>query len=169
MRVNQTIAEKLPHLSLHVPVEGHQDEYIMGIMAFHHMHCLSALRKYIYPKRYNTSIVDAHGNVDFEKWHHLDHCVEILRQSIECRPDTTARTFYWHAGAKVVPHEWVTHTCRNFDALQGWAEEATISITERTHLVDGKIVVDDGKTLPPEAESLENTPPDDWAYTVDDL
>ncbi|PSR78260.1 hypothetical protein BD289DRAFT_444206 [Coniella lustricola] len=170
MRVNQSIARKLPHLSIHAPIEGHQDEYLMGIMAFHHLHCLSALRKYIYPRRYNASIVDPHtGAVNYEKWHHLDHCVEILRQSIECRPDTTARTFRWHPGGRMIPHEWVTHTCRNFDALQSWASEATVSVSTRTHVVDGVIVDDEGKEFPVQFEEIRNREPDGWAYTVDDL
>lgn len=88
-------------MPLPVPLETWKDEYFISITVFHQLQCLNALRKAIYPRRYNLSIVDGEGKVDYGQWHHVDHCVELV-----CRPDTTARTFRWHesAGSQILHH-----------------------------------------------------------------
>jgi hypothetical protein len=62
-----------------------------------------------------------------EKWKrvHVDHCIDQLRQAIQCHSDMTPaplfsvqtlreNTFLGHS---------VTHTCRDFEAVQRWKYE----------------------------------------------
>lgn len=67
---------------------------MVGLVVFHQLHCVSNLRRALYPKRYNMSLVDENGNVDYGKWHHLDHCLDQLRTYLECHPEMTAMPFF---------------------------------------------------------------------------
>lgn len=79
---------------MHYPTEDYKDQYMVGLVVFHQLHCVSNLRRALYPKRYNSSLVDEDGNVDYDKWHHLDHCLDQLRTYLECHPEMTAMPFF---------------------------------------------------------------------------
>ena len=55
---------------------------------------------------------------------HLDHCTDQLRQALMCNADLSTVWLQWEPGAQrnraVVAS---THTCRNFEKIQQWAEE----------------------------------------------
>lgn len=59
---------------------------------------------------------------------HLDHCIQVLRQAIQCSSDITPMVLARDPvsmGAK-----WVMaarHTCRNFDQIHQWARERTMT------------------------------------------
>lgn len=143
-------------MPLQVPLEEWKDEYFISITVFHQLHCLNALRKAIYLKRYNSSIVDTEGKVDYGQWHHVDHCVELLRTALLCHPDLTARTFRWHesAGSQIL-HYWTTHTCQNFDPIMEWASAHTVpEVRSRAHVVEGGRIEDlTGTPLGPDSDS----------------
>ncbi|CAN8097620.1 unnamed protein product [Discula destructiva] len=79
IRISKEEAAHLDHPTVHFPTEEYKDEYMVGLVVFHQLHCVSNLRRALYPKRYNSSLVDENGNVDYDKWHHLDHCLDQLR------------------------------------------------------------------------------------------
>lgn len=171
VRITKEQAQKLPHMPLPVPLEEWKDEYFISITVFHQLHCLNALRKALYPRRYNSSIVGADGNVDYGQWHHVDHCVELVRQALVCRPDTTARTFRWHPAGSQVLHHWTTHTCRAFDPLMEWASAHTVpDVRSRARVVEGGRIEDlTGTPLGPGAEELKLVQPEGWKYTAEDI
>lgn len=51
-----------------------------------------------------------------------DHCVEILRQHIQCAGDVTPIAFY-DVSTQItpLPDFSTTHKCRNFDSILDWA------------------------------------------------
>lgn len=50
---------------------------------------------------------------------HLDHCINILRQSLQCFSDVSPYVFQWdEATHEVGAYADVAHTCRNFDAVR---------------------------------------------------
>lgn len=94
---------------------------------FHTLHCLNYLRESLYPEYY-TSRRDS----DPEPWApthqlHIEHCVELIRQSIMCSLDLTlipkrilgnSETGpVWHADQNQL------HTCRDFAAAREWLIE----------------------------------------------
>lgn len=118
VRINRKEAEKLPHLSQHVAIEEHKDEYVVGMTFTHTLHCLNSLRKKLYPGRYHgTSWVDEQGNITYDKWWHTDHCIEMLRRYITCHADTTAFTYDWIENTSLLVHPGTLHTCKNFDRV----------------------------------------------------
>jgi hypothetical protein len=58
---------------------------------------------------------------------HLEHCYEQLRQSIMCSADVTAIPWQWSTQLdRVYGNLAVTHTCRDFEAIQDWARDQTV-------------------------------------------
>lgn len=57
---------------------------------------------------------------------HLDHCIDSIRQSLMCSADITPLPFvWWRKYDQLMPASAVTHTCRDFSAIQDWAKEHT--------------------------------------------
>lgn len=124
VRIDRQEAEKLPHLSQRVALEKYKDDYVVGLTFTHAMHCLNALRKLYYPKRYNNSMFDKDGNVMYEYWWHTDHCIEIIRRYIACHADTTAFTYDWIKDTSILVHPGTVHTCKNFDRVDDVSGQA---------------------------------------------
>ncbi|KAF7186853.1 hypothetical protein HII31_11813, partial [Pseudocercospora fuligena] len=93
------------------------DQYVVELDVFHQLHCLNALRKTIYPERYKEDMDDfflEDGTRNF---------TNSIRQSIMCHGDIA--TVYWRwmpFRRQPLPRLEITHTCRNFEALQEWAK-----------------------------------------------
>ena len=66
----------------------------------------------------------------------LEHCIEILRQGVMCRGDTTLITFHWGHTVKLPqPDFTLEHECVNWDSLIGWAGKHAINVFEEGMLV----------------------------------
>ncbi|KAJ5132538.1 hypothetical protein N7448_006696 [Penicillium atrosanguineum] len=87
------------------------------------------------PENYITSLANAirmslwnaslmRGDEDETSMRHLDHCVDMIRQAIMCHSDISP--FVWARDprdGKAKGISSVTHTCRDFDAIQQWAAD----------------------------------------------
>lgn len=151
-------------------MEEHKDDYLVGLVVFHHLHCISAIRRAIYPKRYNSQLYDEDGNVDYEAWHHIDHCIEIIRSYLECHPEMTAMNFEWIPDSTIAVYPHTLHTCRNFDVISDWVYERSVDVPLRSNLEDGHMVDYTGK---PYGRVYNETwvlkAPEGWSYTKDDM
>ena len=66
----------------------------------------------------------------------LEHCIEILRQSVMCRGDTTLITFRWGHTVKLPqPDVTLEHTCVDWDSLMDWAGQHSINVFEEGMMV----------------------------------
>ncbi|PPQ96031.1 hypothetical protein CVT25_013893 [Psilocybe cyanescens] len=106
-----------------------------GVMAsvgvLHQLHCVNLLRKATYGEYYKD---DRFFTVPAEELRgHLDHCVELLRQTISCAGDVTVLTYRWH-GDKPHPNFDKIHQCRRFDDILDWALEHAVHIPA-SHMV----------------------------------
>ena len=71
-----------------------------------------------------------------DHWYLLEHCIEILRQSVMCRADTTLITFRWGHTVKLPqPDFTLEHTCADWNALMDWAAQHSINVFEEGMLV----------------------------------
>ncbi|PYH83792.1 hypothetical protein BO82DRAFT_430608 [Aspergillus uvarum CBS 121591] len=79
------------------------------------------LRQAIYDDYY-PSIHEIRPHIP-EYWLHVDHCIETLRQEIQCAGDLTPVPKVWneHAGQLLADIE-ATHTCRKFERILEWTE-----------------------------------------------
>ncbi|KAI0162264.1 hypothetical protein GGR57DRAFT_317357 [Xylariaceae sp. FL1272] len=72
--------------------------YVVGM--YHHLHCLTVIRTSLYLYHYGLEQVDP--------WAHIPHCIDALRQAIQCLADPTLGGI------------GTTHQCRDFRALKEW-------------------------------------------------
>lgn len=112
-----------------MPAE-HGEAY--SVAMWHQLHCLKDLRAALLYFRDGDESVAEEAMVNA---HHVDHCFDYLRQTIECHGDTTIE---WGRLIDVdgviygaVNGYGVTHQCRNIDAIR----EFTIAnrASNRTH------------------------------------
>ena len=169
IHIDRETAGRLPHMTEHVPLDEYKDDYVVGLSVFHSLHCLSAIRKGFYPHRYNSSLLDEDGNVDYHKWNHIDHCIENLRRALTCHADTSAMTYDWVEASSLVLHSETLHTCRDFDLIRDWAYERYVPAAQRSHVENGMVVSYNDKPYGPAWEKVKVVVPDDWAYTEKDL
>jgi len=80
-----------------------------------------ALNPGYYDGTYNLTTMDGHS----VNSHHLDHCVDSIRQSLTCMPDVSPIVWQWVEKDKTVElvSSDIVHTCRNFDKIRDWAME----------------------------------------------
>lgn len=167
--IDRPTAAKLPFETEHAPTEEHMGDYVVGLSVFHVLHCLSVLRRNLYPHRYNVSLINPDGTVDYHKWHHVDHCLETVRRDILCHADTSATTWEWIEGSQMSIRAETLHVCRNFDVISQWAYDRHVEGNQRTHVENGRVVDYSGQPPSAEWDKIQVQPPADWAYTVDDM
>ncbi|KIM92484.1 hypothetical protein OIDMADRAFT_139587, partial [Oidiodendron maius Zn] len=112
------------------PVPGYPDQYPILLQAFHEMHCVNALRKTLYPEVYGT-VIFSDGTKNMAKLHHLEHCVDLLRETIMCVADTSVGFFIPASnGHGLEDDSRVKRVCRKYENLQEWAKkrQATVPI-----------------------------------------
>ncbi|KAI1752761.1 hypothetical protein F4782DRAFT_546395 [Xylaria castorea] len=75
--------------------------YVVGM--YHQLHCLAVIR---------TSLYQFHnGREQTDPWTHIPHCLDALRQALQCLADPT------------LGGHGALHECRDFEALKGWTDE----------------------------------------------
>jgi Mycotoxin biosynthesis protein UstYa len=58
-----------------------------------------------------------------------DHCIEVLRQGVQCRGDVSLVTIRWQASQKIPVADFkAPHECVNFDALNEWSRQRRIDV-----------------------------------------
>jgi hypothetical protein len=60
-----------------------------------------------------------------------DHCLEVLRQGIMCNADVAINTYFWEDPHKIKGSRAKTRKCTDWSRLQAWADERTLSASDR--------------------------------------
>lgn len=79
------------------------------------------IKQYLHPEYYYD-----HEEQDWaELYHHVDHCLEALRQQILCSADVNIYTLKWTSHSKTKPSIEIPqpHACVNWDVLHQWMLE----------------------------------------------
>ncbi|KAE9367280.1 hypothetical protein N431DRAFT_472280 [Stipitochalara longipes BDJ] len=96
-----------------------EGEWRMSLDAYHSFHCLNSVRKAVDPQYYNPD-----GKHTYFYRRHLDHCIDYLRQVIQCQSDLTPLTYYHEPRYNTsIPIFGQPHTCRDFSKINQWARE----------------------------------------------
>lgn len=91
--------------------------YFSGLEVFHSLHCLNRIRQAFYPEVYQGLFDNPD---DPPRQHHIDHCINHLRQAIQCHSDLTPMQWLLD-GDKVILNTNTRHTCRDFERVREWA------------------------------------------------
>ncbi|EMF17923.1 uncharacterized protein SEPMUDRAFT_32895, partial [Sphaerulina musiva SO2202] len=89
-------------------------KYIMGFEVYHGLHCVDTLRKFLWPDHYKQT--DPEDQLEL----HKQHCVDYLRQYVQCNADLSPMWAHWNDVYGLVVTPYTPHTCRDFDALHRW-------------------------------------------------
>lgn len=101
--------------------------YRVAIEMFHQLHCLNLLRQTSYKKHYKPPGGDAAAS-KHELRHHMDHCIDTLRQVIMCRGDVDMFAFRLPLGEDKPRPDYSStpRVCRNFESIRKWAVDHTV-------------------------------------------
>ncbi|KAF9887066.1 hypothetical protein FE257_010560 [Aspergillus nanangensis] len=113
--------------------------YVLGV--YHQMHCLSRVRKSLYPQRYYPN------ESQHEVEHHVHHCLNVLRETILCHGDVSL-AYWWRqdysytdeSGRRQYTPEYLQRTakqqandafikwdsqlqCRDMEPINAWMKE----------------------------------------------
>lgn len=98
---------------------------------FHSLHCLNALRQAL-DKDYYRKLPEfkAHDVSQFLKQDdfdriHMDHCIDRIRQALQCHGDLSPSPMYSWDGFILALGRGSQHTCRKWQPIRDWATNRT--------------------------------------------
>ncbi|RAH63528.1 hypothetical protein BO85DRAFT_495449 [Aspergillus piperis CBS 112811] len=121
--------EDMPHLKKPLSqvkvLEAEGDGYAGGIEVFHQLHCVNLVRQYTYYGYYskldNKPVEFSDSNETLRL--HVDHCIDMLRQVIQCNGDVGVVTRSWVKGRQInYPDFSVWHKCRRLEPIMEYAK-----------------------------------------------
>ncbi|KAI0468030.1 hypothetical protein F4859DRAFT_517568 [Xylaria cf. heliscus] len=106
-------------------------KYLATFEATHQLHCLYNLFRASYRDYYQDEQADY--DADQAKWHErVDHCVETLRQKLECDRDTTILTYNWVEGrSKPVINFNAARICPDWDLMDKFTQRHKVESMPR--------------------------------------
>lgn len=104
---------------------------------YHTLHCVNSVRKalspLLYPGAERPSDYLANNTVVSEQ-DHLEHCMDLIRQSIQCAGDFSPSPFYSKGGVPVFVGKGAEHTCRKTSAIRNWINKRRVEIPLAGHV-----------------------------------
>ncbi|KAH8694008.1 hypothetical protein BGW36DRAFT_430031 [Talaromyces proteolyticus] len=104
--------------------------YTGGLEVFHQLHCVNLIRQYTYldyyhrPENRPPAFTDSNETLRL----HIDHCIDMLRQVVQCQGDVGIVTSSWVAGfPDPYPDFNSWHKCRNFKPLNDYTQQHLLS------------------------------------------
>ncbi|KAJ5748021.1 uncharacterized protein N7511_009717 [Penicillium nucicola] len=107
--------------------------YFATLAVFHGLHCLKRFHHYIHRDSYYPNMTEED---DARLLYHTEHCVDWLRQYVQCNADTTVIPFYWGVGQKhPLAVDKAKHQCVKWEPLEHWMAEHSFDAFEQGLLV----------------------------------
>lgn len=107
-----------------------QDEmggYMATFSFLHNVHCLKAIRQWMLPEYY-PKIREMYPSTPEEPLpDHLDHCIDIIRQSELCHADMALLMFEWsEENERPISIHGAPHVCANLDRVNHFLEANSV-------------------------------------------
>ncbi|KAK0724199.1 hypothetical protein B0H67DRAFT_466353, partial [Lasiosphaeris hirsuta] len=107
-----------------------EDMYAAELDVFHLLHCLNTLRQLAYRDYYNETY-EPQADMDKSTFYevHLNHCVGMLAEAIQCSGNANLATVHWFEGFRgPTPDFSIERKCVDFDGLTDWRKKNTIDL-----------------------------------------
>lgn len=109
------------------------DAYVAAMDIFHQLHCLGTLRRIAYPDIYPKV---SRGREHIEWKMHVDHCVDILLQALQCSGNLDMFSYHWIENhERPFPMFAINRQCIDFETLKEWRLKNTIDIDKFKKIV----------------------------------
>ncbi|KAG2038066.1 hypothetical protein BDR03DRAFT_955676 [Suillus americanus] len=103
-------------------------DYVVSLESAHQLHCVNFLRQASWLEYYEPIEMSFQDRPEIVRLH-LDHCIEMIRQSIMCHADVTMIPWYWVQGHTFpYPNFNTRHQCWNFEKILDWYFEHAVHI-----------------------------------------
>lgn len=97
---------------------GDKSGYYVTVSAFHGLHCVRRLHQFLYPDVYYSDATE------YENWillRHAEHCLDWLRQYVQCHADPTLIPIHWTTNDNVpVSKDIGNRQCVAWEPLEEW-------------------------------------------------
>ncbi|ETS78849.1 hypothetical protein PFICI_08702 [Pestalotiopsis fici W106-1] len=134
------------------------DIYAATLDIYHQLHCLNQLRWIAYGTYYNISMLSP-SEEGFREVH-INHCVDMLAQTIQYTGNLNLITMYWtETKSFPFPDMSINHKCVDFDALTEWCRRNTIDMDVWSHRTANILLRPQGSVLrpAPDAEYIKTS------------
>jgi Mycotoxin biosynthesis protein UstYa len=122
-----TRAKASPSLLKALGYPSDAEMYFGWIDAFHQTHCLNILRRHSYWDYYYSGNYGTWDHAHELHWTHVSHCLDIIRQSLQCNANADIITHVWKEGQDgPYPDFNIERKCSNFEGLRDWQERAMV-------------------------------------------
>ncbi|PYH94052.1 hypothetical protein BO71DRAFT_477182 [Aspergillus ellipticus CBS 707.79] len=107
--------------------------YYVTVSAFHGLHCVQRLHMYMFAEHYYTGLSEYEL---FMLRRHTEHCLDWLRQHVQCHADPTFIPIHWTTNdAGPVAADDGTHQCANWEKVEQWMADRSFDPFEPGLLV----------------------------------
>ncbi|KAI0394288.1 hypothetical protein F5Y17DRAFT_264356 [Xylariaceae sp. FL0594] len=103
-------------------------DYIGTLGVYHDLHCLRRIARHFYVDHYfpNMTAEERHSRLM-----HSQHCLDRIKQTIQCRGDISLATYVWDANQPIpIGNFSSAHECVNWDSLHQWATDHAVNMFE---------------------------------------
>ncbi|KAK5994227.1 Transacylase cctO-like protein [Cladobotryum mycophilum] len=153
VRITKDDLIKMGRLENAVELNDENGGYVVLVNAYHELHCLKLIRQNLYLDHFYPNETEADAK---ERLHHIDHCLNYLRQAAMCHGDVGMSTWHWEAGSRMPQGHTTPHVCRNWNAIDSWSKQRKVNIYQPGLLVSPEF----GVTFPHGVGSKKNPPSD---------
>jgi len=94
--------------------------YWNTMAVYHGLHCVKRLHHYIHKEHYYEGL---NGTDAFRLLEHTEHCLDWLRQYVQCNADTTLIPLHWTPDRLPIALDNGNHQCVKWEPLAGWIKE----------------------------------------------
>lgn len=111
--------DQKPFINVEMDRSDEDGLYRAGPDVLHSLHCVDKLRRTI-----DGYLYDLPDQVDESRQNvfHVEHCLDFLRQLVQCTSDLTPIPLVYSKGAGMaIPDFEQLHTCRSFEPILHWA------------------------------------------------
>ncbi|OKL55685.1 hypothetical protein UA08_09002 [Talaromyces atroroseus] len=134
LRVPEADMKKMNMTS--IQVNDGSGDYLAVPIGYHMLHCLYNIYRYAHPEFYGE---DEGGPAWIMK--HTDHCVDNLRQFVQCHVGTGFETYKWLDTRKIPwPVVSTEEVCVDWTHFDGWVRERGIPAKDMATWRDGALV-----------------------------